>query len=161
MGFFAGELDAILHDHGKGWDYLSTLGVHAQQIKRLVAACEDVNQIASLDDNTQRQMDQELQLTPLERARLVAAGEADTFYRLLVYHKYLVEEAWNKANAVYSASLRDHLAVGGVRDASIYPIPSSENIVQIPAAPKRRRGRRSNADIAAEAERRAREVGIA
>lgn len=125
MGFFAGELAAILQAHlshpgGSPWVTLTRMGVHPQQIDRLKKANEDIGQIASLQESHLTQLRQELELTPLEWARLQAGIEADMFFRLLLYHNYPLEEAANRANAVFASTLKDRLALGGKSD-TIYP----------------------------------------
>jgi len=121
MGFFAGELEAILRNHvahpnGSPWSILTRMGVHPQQIDRLKKAHDDIGQVATLQGSHMQQLRQELELSPIEWARLQAGIEADTFLRLLLYHNYPLDEAANKANAVFSAVLKDKLATGGKTD---------------------------------------------
>lgn len=152
MGFFASELGAVLSDHGKTWEWLGTLGIHPTQIQRLRDAADDIAQVASLQPNLRAQVKQDLELIPLEVAKLEAGSEADVFFRLLCYHNYPLEEAANKANAVFAAALKDHLARSEDAAGSIYPSPTATNVVQIPASsPTRHRGRRKASEIAAAA----------
>jgi hypothetical protein len=142
MGFFAGELEAVLTEHARDehtspWDALQHLGVHQQQIDRLQAAAEEFDQVATLPPGVLQQLKQELALQPLEWARLQAGIDADTFLRLLMYHHYPIDEAANKANAVFAAALRDKLATGGAT-STVY----TGAIVEAPPAAPRRRGRR-------------------
>jgi hypothetical protein len=124
MGFFASELRIVLQVHAKSndspWDTLRQLGVHEEQIHRLQEATEDPVLIASLPQATIENLQRECDVSFLESARLHAATEADVFFRLLIYHNYRLDEAMNKANAVFAANLKDHLAPGE-RNASIYP----------------------------------------
>lgn len=118
MGFFAGELATILSHHlphpsSSPWSLLSRQGVHPQQIDRLKKASEEISLIASLPEATILQLRSELELTTLEFSRLQAALEADVFLRLLIYHSYPMDEAVNKANAVFAATLKDMIASGG------------------------------------------------
>jgi hypothetical protein len=144
LGFFASELLTVLRSHtapaDSPWDILRRLGVHEGQIIRLQEAAEDVVLIASLPSSTLGLLRQELNLSPLENARLIAGQEADVFFRLLIYHNYRLDEAVNKSNAVYAASLKDHLASAGSSD-SIYPTVTSRVQGDAPAAKTRRPGR--------------------
>src|SRR6185437_15571623 len=154
MGFFAAELAAILADHQPSgaetpWTPLQRLGVHPQQVERLQHAAEDIGQVATLQANVLQQLRQELVLSPFEWARLQAGSEADTFFRLLVYHNYPLEEVANKTNAVFAAALKDKLAVGG-RSESIYPSTPALEHVRASAPQPRRRGRRKAAEKASE-----------
>lgn len=144
MGFFAGELEAVLGNHTlpKGsspWAILQRMGIHPQQIERLKSAAEDLGQVATLPPTVLQQMKQELELAPIEWARLQAGIEADTFLRLLMYHNYPIEEAANKANAVFSAALKDRLTTGG-RSETIYAATTIDS--DTTPIPPRRRGRR-------------------
>lgn len=131
MGFFAGELYAVLERHkcadlASPWDILARMGLHPQQIERLQCACEDVATVASLQAPYLTQLRQELQLTPIEWARLQAGIEADVYLRLLLYHKYSLEEAASKANMIFAAAIKDKLATGG-RGESVYPMLSESD----------------------------------
>jgi len=146
MGFFAGELAEILEQHQppgteSKWVVLQRLGVHPNQVERLQHAADDVGQVATLQATVLQQLKQEFDLSPAEWARLQAGSEADTFYRLLVYHNYPLEEAVNKSNAVFAASLKDKLATGG-RGESIYPTTPALEQIRANTPPPRRRGRR-------------------
>ena len=118
------------------------MGVHLQQVDRLKKANEDIGQIASLQESHLRQLRQELELTPLEWARLQAGIEADMFFRLLLYHNYPLEEAANRANAVFALTLKDRLDLGGKSDA-IYPV--AEPIQAAPKQLQRARSRKQQA----------------
>lgn len=118
MGFFAGELQFILekrvsHPQGSPWAYLTRLGVHPQQVDRLRKASEDIGLIATLPEASMRALRQSLDLTIDEWSRLQAGLEADTFLRLLLYHDYPLEEAANRANAVFAATLKERLTLNG------------------------------------------------
>jgi hypothetical protein len=157
MGFFSAELAAILIDHQpqgaeSPWLPLQRLGVHPQQVERLQHAADDIGQVATLQANVLQQLRQELGLMPIEWARLQAGSEADTFFRLLVYHNYPLEEAANKSNAVFAAVLKDKLATGG-RSESIYPTTPAMEQIRANAPQPRRRGRRKNSEVAAEQQR--------
>ncbi len=146
MGFFAGELAEILEQHQppgseSRWVVLQRLGVHPNQIERLQHAADDVGQVATLQTNILQQLRQEYGLSPAEWARLQAGSEADTFYRLLVYHNYPLEEAINKSNAVFAAALKDKLATGG-RGESIYPTTPALEQIRANTPPQKKRGRR-------------------
>lgn len=115
MGFFAAELETVLKDHNlheraNYWSILTRMGVHPQQIDRLKKAAEDAASVASLQTSHLDQLCRENDLTHAERCRLIAGVDADTILRLLLYHNYPLEEALNKANAIFAASLKDHLA---------------------------------------------------
>ena len=149
MGFFAGELEAILRSHvahpnGSPWSILTRMGVHPQQIDRLKKAYDDIGQVATLQTSYLSQLRQELELSPIEWARLQAGIEADTFLRLLLYHNYPLEEAANKANAIFTATLKDKLATGGKTDKIYAPLSESDaaainaNQVQKPRGIRRR-----------------------
>lgn len=150
MGFFAGELEVVLHEHNplpneSPWNVLNRLNVHPQQTERLQKAAEDIGQVATLPLPLLLQIKQELNLSPIAWARLQAGVEADAFFRLLMYHNYPLEEAVNRANAVFSAALKDKLATGGQSD-SIYPsLPELDALAAVPS-PVRRRGRMRKAD---------------
>lgn len=153
MGFFAGELASILQAHvthpgGSPWSILTRLGVHPQQIDRLKKAHDDLAQVATLQSTYLQQLRQELELTPGEWARLQAGIEADAFFRLLMYHNYPLDEAANKANAVFSSTLKDRLATGG-KSESVFPMLSQTDQAGIvPSQTPRRRGpRRKEAPI--------------
>lgn len=147
MGFFAGELAAILsahqtHPQGTPWAILSRMGVHPQQIDRLKRATEDLGHIASLQNDYLLKLRHELDLSPVEWARLQAAIEADVFFRLLLYHDYSLEEAANDANAVFSAVLKDRLATGGKTD-NVYISDEIEEQERGPfMRPRRTRGKK-------------------
>ena len=118
MGFFAGELYAILsahqsHPQGTPWSILARIGVHPQQIDRLKKAADDIGQVATLPDVALQQLRNEIELTPLEWSRLQAGIEADVFLRMLLYHSYPLEDAVNTANSIFAAMLKDRLATGG------------------------------------------------
>lgn len=153
MGFFAGELEAILrahvsHPNGSPWSILTRMGVHPQQIDRLKKAFDDIGQVATLQSSHLQQLKQELELSPAEWARLQAGIEADTFMRLLLYHNYPLEEAANKANAVFSAALKDKLATGGKSENVYAPMSESATAAMTTPRPRRMRGpRRRLADI--------------
>jgi hypothetical protein len=154
MGFFAAELASILEqqqsvDRTTPWEVLGGLGVHPTQIERLQHAANDISQVATLPATTLHQLKQTLGLSPFAWARLQAGAEADTFYRLLVYHNYPLEEAANKTNAVFAAALKDKLAVGG-RSESIYPSTPALEQVRASAPQPRRRGRRKASEKASE-----------
>jgi|GEM_PF-4563459 len=147
MGFFAGELEAILKTHstqpnGSPWSILTRMGVHPQQIDRLKKAYEDISQVATLQASYLQQLRQELELSPIEWARLQAGIEADSFLRLLLYHSYSLEEAANKANAVFSSVLKDRLASGGKTDLTYAPLSESDNAVIEANQTSRGRGKR-------------------
>ncbi len=150
MGFFAGELEVILEEHNplpheSPWNVLNRLTVHPQQTERLQKAAEDIGQVAMLPPSLLLQLKQELNLSPIAWARLQAGIEADAFFRLLMYHNYTLEEAVNKANAVFASALKDKLATGGKSD-SIYPSsPELDALAAIPS-PVRRRGRMRKVD---------------
>lgn len=145
MGIFAGELFAVLDKH-KGpndaspWSILQRMGVHQQQIERLQIAFDDISQVAALQAPYLTQLRQELNLSPAEWARLQAGLEADTFLRLLLYHNYPLEEAANKANAVFSAAVKDKLATGG-RSESVFPVLSEKDQSAIVPGPVHHRPR--------------------
>jgi hypothetical protein len=151
MGFFAGELEAVLrahvaHPNGSPWSILTRMGVHPQQIDRLKKAFDDIGQVATLQGTYLQQLRQELEMAPAEWARLQAGIEADTFLRLLLYHNYPLEEAANKANAVFSAVLKDMLATGGKTDNVYAPLSESDAAAINANQPHRPRGvRRRNA----------------
>ncbi len=143
MGFFAGELAMILqaHLHHTGdspWETLTRIGVHPQQIDRLKKASEDIGQIANMQESYLIQLCEELELTPLEWARLQAGIETDMFFRLLLHHGYRIEVAANRANDVFASALKDRLALGGKSD-EIYA--GSD---QAQATPKKTRRTRAN-----------------
>jgi hypothetical protein len=150
MGFFAGELEVVLQEHNplpneSPWNVLNRLNVHPQQTERLQKAAEDIGQVATLPPPLLLQLKQELNLSPISWARLQAGVEADAFFRLLMYHNYSLEEAVNKANAVFASALKDKLATGG-KSESIYPSsPELDALAAIPS-PVRRRGRMRKAD---------------
>jgi hypothetical protein len=161
MGFFAGELEVVLQEHNplpneSPWNVLNRLNVHPQQTERLQKAAEDIGQVATLPLPLLQQLKQELNLSPIAWARLQAGVEADAFFRLLMYHNYSLEEAVNKANAVFASALKDKLATGGKSD-SIYPSsPELDALAAIPS-PVRRRGRMRKADKEALLEKQRRE----
>lgn len=145
MGFFAGELQAILQTHvtpigSSPWALLTRLGVHPQVIDRIKKAADDIAQVATLPENNLIQLKQELELTPAEWARLQSGIEADTFFRLLMYHNYPLEEAANKANAVFAATLKDKLATGGKSDSVYAPLSEDATTAMIQSRPRRGRG---------------------
>jgi hypothetical protein len=144
MGIFAGELYAVLERHSppdaNPWAILTRLGVHQQQIERLQAAFEEIGLVATLQSTYLTQLRQELSLTPSEWSRLQAGMEADTFLRLLLYHNYPVDEAANKANAIFSAAVKDKLATGG-RSESIFPTLSERDMSAIEPGPIHHRPR--------------------
>ncbi|MBA3825221.1 MAG: hypothetical protein H0X24_15145 [Ktedonobacterales bacterium] len=150
MGFFAGELEVVLQEHNplpneSPWNVLNRLNVHPQQTERLQKAAEDIGQVATLPPPLLLQLKQELNLSPIAWARLQAGVEADAFFRLLMYHNYSLEEAVNKANAVFASALKDKLATGG-KSESIYPSsPELDALAGMPS-PVRRRGRMRKAD---------------
>jgi hypothetical protein len=155
MGFLASELGAILTTHqapgtDSPWLLLQRLGVHPNQAERLQQAADDVTQVATLQASVLQQLRQELDLSPYEWARLQAGSEADTFYRLLTYHNYPVEEAVNKSNAVFAAALKDKLATGG-RSESIYPSTPAMEQIRANAPQPRRRGRRPTKTVTEDA----------
>ncbi len=119
MGFFASELYAILErraEHpqvGTPWTILSRLGIHPQQVDRLRKANDELGLIATLPAALISKVQNELELTKEEYARLMAAMEADVFLRLLLYHQYPLEEAANRANSIFAAALKDLLAAQG------------------------------------------------
>jgi hypothetical protein len=142
MGFFAGELEDVLsahvaHPHGSPWAILTRMGVHPQQIDRLKKAADDIGQVATLQAVHLQQLRQELELTPVEWARLQAAIEADTFLRLLLYHNYPLDEATNKANAIFAATLKDKLATGG-KSENVYAPLSAEDAASLQEPPPHR-----------------------
>jgi hypothetical protein len=146
MGFFAGELEVVLQENNplpneSPWNMLKRLSVHSEQTKRLALAAEDIGQVATLPPPLLLQLKQEMNLAPLAWARLQAGIEADAFFRLLMYHNYSLEEAVNKANAVFANTLKDKLATGGKSD-SIYPaLPELDALAAIPS-PLRRKSRK-------------------
>lgn len=146
MGFFAGELAAILsahqsHPQGSPWAILARMGVHPQQIDRLKKANDDIGQIASLQNSFLVQLRQELDLAPMEWARLQASVEADVFFRLLLYHNYPLEEATNWSNAIFASALKDRLAVGSKAE-SIYVAAENTEEAGPFMRPHRTRGRK-------------------
>ncbi len=140
MGFFASELYAILErrvEHpqvGTPWTILSRLGIHPQQVDRLRKANDELGLIATLPASLITKIQNELELTKEEYARLMAAIEADVFLRLLLYHQYSLEEAANRANSIFAASLKDFISAQG--NPAILPL---EDVAE--EVPPRRRGR--------------------
>jgi GAF domain-containing protein len=121
MGFFAGELEAVLrahvtHPNNSPWAILTRIKVHPQQIDRLKKAQEDIEQVATLHVSYLQQLRQEFDLNPAEWARLQAGLEADSFLRLLIYHNYPIDDAINHANAIFAEVLKDLLATGRKTD---------------------------------------------
>jgi hypothetical protein len=143
MGLFAAELDALLCDRRPAapWEILAEFDVHPAQIERLRQAAMEIGVVATLPQSATQQLKQRLALSPYEWARLQAGAEADTFFRLLTYHNYPLEEAANKTNAVFAAVLKDKLAMGG-RSESIYPTTPALEQVRAHMPIPRRRGRR-------------------
>lgn len=118
MGFYAAELAAILQAHvthpgGSPWSILTRLGVHPQQIDRLKKAHDEIAQVSSLQQRFKDELTRDLELSPRDVARLAAAEEADAVLRILMYHNYPLDEAANRANAVFATLLKDRLAAGG------------------------------------------------
>ncbi len=145
MGFFASELATILETYQRPtdespWSILTRMGIHPQQIERLQKAVDDFTAIATLTATHQQQLRQELALTPIEWARLQAGSEADTFLRLLLFHHTPLDDAANKANAVFAASLKDKLATGG-QSSSIFPILNEHDQAAIRPGPQHHRPR--------------------
>ena len=144
MGIFAGELHAILEQHApegsNPWLILQKMGVHQQQIDRLMEAFNDISLVATLQAQYLTQLRQELNLTPAEWSRLQAGLEADTFLRLLLYHNYPIDEAANKANAIFSAAVKDKLATGG-RSESVFPTLNARDQAAIVPGPIHHRPR--------------------
>ncbi|MBA3826837.1 MAG: hypothetical protein H0X24_23455 [Ktedonobacterales bacterium] len=138
MGFFAGELEHILRTRvpalASPWTILTRANLHPQRIERLKRAAEDISQTTTLPLDVQQQLRRELDLTATEWARLQAADEADKFMRLFIEHHYPLEEAVNKANAVFASALKDRLASG---DLVIAQLSDGH-----PTAPPPARGRR-------------------
>lgn len=147
MGFFAAELAAILEAHHaqdrtRAWGILQRMGVQEAQIQRLQQAADDFAQIATLHAQILQRLRQDLVLDSLAWARLQAGIDADAFLRLVIYHNFPLEEAANKANAVFAAALKDRLATGGCSD-SIYPRSLMLDQVRANMPPPRRRVRRT------------------
>lgn len=141
MGFFAAELADILDRHRKAdeatpWEVLARMGIHPIQIERLQQAEIEFDHVASLPAQSMQNIRQELGLSALEWARLQSGLDADTFLRLLLYHNYPIEEAANKANAVFAAALKDRLATGSHAE-SIF-VPGSLQPVEVKEKPLRR-----------------------
>lgn len=150
MGFFAAELAAILEVHSsqeraQAWEILQRMGVQEAQIQRLQQAADDLAQIATLPVQILQRLRQDLGLSPLAWARLQAGNDADAFLRLVIYHNFPLEEAANKANAVFAAALKDRLATGGYSD-SIYPRTLVLAQSRAIAPPPQRRVRRKAAE---------------
>ncbi len=118
MGFFAGELEHALrartHANGSPWTLLTRASLHPQRIERLKRAAEDISLTTTLPPDVQQHLRRELDFSPMEWARLQAAHEADTFMRLFIDHHYPLEEAVNKANAVFASTLKDMLAASAL-----------------------------------------------
>lgn len=151
MGFFAAELADILDRHRRVndtslWDELERMGVHPAQIERLQQAVEDFEHVVTLPLHTLQPLRQELGLIPLEWARLQAGVEADTFLRLLLYHNFPMEEAANKANAVFAAALKDHLAKGAYSENIFAPV--LQHPPQVSAKQPRRRKHKPAENVA-------------
>ena len=142
MGFFAAELQELLIKYAPvaPWDVLARAGIHPMQIKRLQVAAVETGQVATLMGASLAEVRQSLTLTPLDYCRLIAGIEADTFFRLLVYHNYPLEEAANKSNAVFASALKDRLATGG-NSLSIYPLIDNRPYVSSSIKPRRRNPR--------------------
>ena len=141
MGFFAAELHDILGKYAPAapWEVLHQLGVHPEQIKRIQGAVDNVAQVAMLPYSLLHELRQVLALSPFDYSRLQAGIEADAFFRLMIYHKYSLEEAVTKSNAVFASALKDRLATGG-RSESIYPtIQITRPIYKAPPPVKRRK----------------------
>lgn len=147
MGFFASELGAALSAHGESWACLGArFGVHQQQVERLMQAEADPFFVSTLQRTACDQVAKELDFSPLEIARMVAGGEADTFFRLMIYHNYPIEEAMNKSNSVFAAALRDHMANPLNVAGSIYP-DRQQYTVSLPQSPEpKKRGRKKRSD---------------
>ena len=139
MGFFASELKTALSARLALWDVLKRMGVHPNQIDRLIKAADDFALVAKLPSPTIQQLRQELNLNPIEYARLQAGVEADNLLRLMVYHNYPIEEVANKTNAVFASALKDRLATGG-KSESVYPALPNMAAARAVVPPPRRRG---------------------
>lgn len=154
MGFFAGELEVILREHNpltneSPWNVLNRLNVHPQQIERLQQAAADIGAVATLPDKLMVQIKQELNLSPIAWARLLAGIDADAQFRLLMYHNYTLEEAVKNANAIFASALKDRLATGGKSD-SVYPSsPELDALAAVPSSVRPKKGRPRKADKAA------------
>ncbi len=112
MGFLAAELDELLKKHytkqkGSHWSLLAQVHVHPQQIERLRTASEEFGRVASLQGTYLIALKDSLKLDAKAWARLEAAVEADKALRMFLYHKLDLDEAMNKANAVFSGALHD------------------------------------------------------
>jgi hypothetical protein len=145
MGFFAGELYAILEAHwappsATPWSLLSRMNVHPQQIDRLKKAADDIGLVATLKGSDLQRLRDELDLSLIEWARLQAGMEADIFLRLLLYHTYPLYEAANKANMIFAAELKDRLMLGGRGESKYVP----DDVMMLPddSEPKTRQSRR-------------------
>ncbi len=125
MGFLAAELDEILKKHykkekGSHWSLLAQIHVHPQQIERLRFASEEFGRVASLQGSYLLTLKDSLSLDTKEWARLQAAVEADKSLRMFLYHKLDLDEAMNKANAVFSGALHDLQISFGASQSSAY-----------------------------------------
>src|SRR5262249_31439155 len=97
-------------------------------------AAEDMTQVATLPAAHLLNIKQELELTASEWARLQAGLEADAFLRIVLYHNYPLEEAANKANAIFASTLKDRLTAGGQSEHSYAQVTRAEE----QATPRRR-----------------------
>lgn len=145
MGFFAGELAAILQAHlpdgeHDPWCILVRQGIPDSQIKRLKLAADEPEVIAGLAGEQQQVVRRELELTPGEWARLQAGAEADTLLRLWLSHRETHDTAFEKANGVFSQALKDRLATGGMSE-SIFPKLSERDQAAIKPGPQHHRPR--------------------
>jgi hypothetical protein len=150
MGFFAGELEAVLREHNpisqeSSWNILHRLNLHPQQIERLQHAAADIGQVATLPSRSLVQIKQELNLGSVPWARLEAGIEADACMRLMMYHNYSLEEAVAIANAIFAQTFKDRLVL---RETSefIYPAGDQSDTPAPHPAPMRRRGRPRKTD---------------
>lgn len=152
MGFFAAELENILHAHlshegASSWSILSRLGIHPQQIDRLKKAADDIMLVSTMPEADFDRLCAELQLSPLELARLHAGTEADVALRMTKYHGYSDEEVANIANAIYSSSLKDRLTQHGIAYVPADVLSVCETIMQQAGKGRRGRGIRRRVEV--------------
>ena len=130
MGFFAGELEQLLrartNAHSSPWAMLTHTHLRPQRIERLKKAAQDISHTTILPSEVRQQLRCDLELSFTEWARLQAAYEADTFLRLLMFHNFPLDEAVNKANAVFASALKDTLARGELSHVQLSDGPHPE-----------------------------------
>lgn len=116
MGFYAAELEQFLatrtQHQASPWSVLSRMGMHPQQIDRLKKAAEEPVNVSAAPKEFQRRMRDELQITPAEWYRLMAALEADVTLRICLYYGYDTDTAMNLANVEFACVLKDRIAQG-------------------------------------------------